>query len=271
MQPIVIKCGGSVFEDLPSSFYKEIVQLQNGGEWQPIVVHGGGPLISKLLKVQHIPVQFVDGLRVTTEEVLDVVEMVLSGSMNKTIVRKLMQAGGQAIGLSGVDGQLILAEQVDNDRLGYVGQVKHINKDLLDSFIGEQAIPVISPIGIDESGQRYNINADIAAAAVARALGAHLCMISDIPGIYKIEDGQRHVYKSISKKQVEELIEQGTISGGMIPKVQAALDALKNGVPSTVILNGLEEGQLLDYCSGRSPGTKIVSDENFVEEGVRHV
>jgi acetylglutamate kinase len=260
MKYIVIKCGGSVFEALPASFYSNIVSLHQGGEWQPIIVHGGGPLISSLLKKLNIQTQFVNGLRVTTDEMLDVVEMVLSGSVNKKVVRKLMVAGGKAAGVSGIDGQILEAKQID-PKLGFVGEVTSVNKELIHSICKTGLIPVISPLGIDSQGQRYNINGDMAASAVAKALGASLCLISDIPGIYTEQEGKKVILKKVTKLQIGEMIEQKIITDGMIPKVQSALDSLAHNVPEVVILNGLEENSLLHFCQGKEVGTKLLLTE----------
>jgi acetylglutamate kinase len=257
MNYVVIKCGGSVFESLPASFYSNIVNLHQSGKWQPVIVHGGGPLISSLLKKIGIQTHFVNGLRVTTNEMLDIVEMVLSGSVNKQVVRQLLKVGGKAWGISGVDGELLRAKLIDQ-KLGFVGEVVSVNASLITSICKEGYIPVISPLGIDEQGQRYNINGDMAASAIAKALEAKLCLISDIPGIYIERDGQKEVLKQATKVEIEKLIEDEVITGGMIPKVTSALDGLAHGIPEVVILNGLEEDHLLQFCQGQKVGTKIV-------------
>jgi acetylglutamate kinase len=254
---IVIKCGGSVFENLPTSFYSNIVQLHQSGEWQPVIVHGGGPLISSLLKKLGIQTHFVNGLRVTTNEMLDVVEMVLSGSVNKRVVRQLFEVGGKALGLSGVDGEMLKAELID-EKLGFVGKVVSVNDELITSICEQGFIPVVSPLGIDEQGQRYNVNGDMAASAIAKALGAKLCLISDIPGIYIEQNGQKNVLQQATKGEIETLINDQVITGGMIPKVTSALDGLAHGIPEVAILNGLEENSLLQFCQGQEVGTKII-------------
>lgn len=262
MKYVVIKCGGSVMEQLPPSFFENVVHLFQRYEIKPIIVHGGGPLISSLLKKLGIETQFVNGLRVTTEEVLDVVEMVLSGSVNKQIVRRLMEVNGMAYGVSGVDGMLLKSEPVsESDKVGLVGEVVEVNTSLINHLIQQGFIPVISPIGIDEQGQRYNINGDVAASAIAKALGASLCMISDIPGIYKEQNGERLIYKKMTKVEIEQLIEEGMITGGMIPKVKAAIDGLVHEVPEVVILNGMEQDSLITFAEGKEIGTKIVLGE----------
>jgi acetylglutamate kinase len=260
MNYLVIKCGGSAFEKLPETFYEDIVRLQKSGQWKPVIVHGGGPLINNLLNKMGIQSHFVNGLRVTTAEMLDVVEMVLSGSVNKRIVRLLKKASGNGFGLSGVDGSLIEAKQID-PKLGYVGEVTGVKKTILEDLCAEGMIPVISPIAIDAEGTRYNVNGDIAASAVAKALSAKFCLISDIPGILVEQGGEQQVLTQATKAEIEALIKQEVITGGMIPKVQAALDGLAHHVPEAVILNGLEAHSLYDFCQGKKIGTRIVLGE----------
>jgi acetylglutamate kinase len=264
MKYIVIKIGGSVMEQLPASFYQNIVQLHQSKKWIPIIVHGGGPLINSLLKHLNIQTNFINGLRVTDEQVLDVVEMVLSGSANKQIVRQLIEAKGKAIGLSGVDGLILKAQPIKgSEELGYVGEVVAVNSDLILEIIKQGYIPVISPIGMDDHGQRYNINGDIAASAVANALEANLCLISDIPGIYVEEKNQKLILNTITKVEVEAMVDNGQIHGGMIPKVKAALDGLVHQVPEVSIINGLADNSLIHYCNGKEIGTKIVLDKEI--------
>ncbi|MDQ0256960.1 acetylglutamate kinase [Evansella vedderi] len=261
---LVIKCGGSVLENLPKSFYTNLVELHQQGTCKPVIVHGGGPLISSLLTKLNIETTFVDGLRVTSKEVLDVVEMVLSGSVNKKIVENLQKAGGSAYGISGVDGGLIQAEPTDHTmKLGFVGDVIHVKTELIDQILGQNHIPVISPIGMDGSGQKYNINGDIAASAVAKALGAKLCFISDIPGIYVEENGVQTTIHELSKREAEDLIEQEVITGGMIPKVRAAIDGLTHNVQQVVILNGMETNSIHQYLAGNKIGTKMIADKEM--------
>lgn len=250
---LIIKCGGSILNQLPDSFYQNIVQLKNEGEWMPVIVHGGGPHISTLLNELKITSTFKNGLRVTTPEMLDVIEMVLSGSTNKTIVRKLRAAGGKGFGMSGVDGDLIQAKPIDQANLGFVGEVTNVDYKLIETISDQDLIPVISPIGIAADGQHYNINADTAAAAISQHLQGSLCFVSDIPGI--LVDGE--VVRSITEQEVIHLIEAEIITGGMIPKVLGALNALKNAAKETVIINGCQENSLLDFCNGKKAGTTI--------------
>lgn len=258
----MIKCGGSVFEKLPNSFYENIVQLQKSDEWAPVIVHGGGPMISTILEQLKIETKFKDGLRVTTEDVLDVVEMVLSGSMNKKIVANLAKVGGKAVGLSGIDGQLLKAKpSEDNADLGFVGEVEKVNPTLIKLMAEQGYIPVISPLGIDDAGQRYNINGDTAASAVAKELEAKLCFISDIPGILVEEEGEKKVLNKATTKIIDELIESKVIYGGMVPKVKAAVNSLGTKVTEVSILSGIDENSLIDYVNGMDVGTKIMKHE----------
>lgn len=262
MNYLVIKCGGSVLENLPRSFYEDLVKMHGAGEWTPIIVHGGGPLITSLLKNLDVETTFVNGLRVTSMEILDIVEMVLSGSVNKQVVRNIVEVGGKAIGVSGVDGGLLQAAPTsDAKTLGFVGEVVEVNQHVIEGIISQGFIPVISPIGIDAGGQRYNINGDIAASAIAKALEANLCFISDIPGILIEKNGEKTLLEKASKPIIEELINNKTIYGGMIPKVKAAIDGLVHNIPEVGIINGFEKNSLIDYTNGKKIGTKIVLEE----------
>lgn len=254
---IVIKLGGSVMDALPPSFYDNIKTLQDSADWTPVIVHGGGPLITKLSTALELKTTFIDGLRVTDEAVLDVVEMALSGSANKKIVQHLIKAQAKAVGISGVDGLLLQACPMADNRLGLVGKIEQVNHTLIQNLIKDGYIPVISPVGIDKTGQRYNINGDTAAAAIASSLSAHLCFISDISGIYIQKDGQKQVLDTLTKADVEQMIATGDISGGMIPKVKAALDGLSHHVAKVAIVNGVDKDSLLSYCKGESIGTTI--------------
>jgi len=264
MKYIVIKCGGSVLDNLPRSFYEDVVKMHQAGEWTPIIVHGGGPLITSLLKNLNVETTFVNGLRVTNHEVLDVVEMVLSGSVNKQVVRNIVEVGGDALGVSGVDGSLLKARPTsDSQNLGFVGDVFEVNHNVIDVIVKQGYIPVISPIGIDASGQRYNINGDIAASAIAKALGANLCFISDIPGILIEKNGMKTKLDRASKSIIEKLIDNKTIYGGMLPKVKAAIDGLVHNIPEVGIINGFDKNSLIDYLEGKKVGTKIVLEEGI--------
>ncbi|MCO7127341.1 acetylglutamate kinase [Sporolactobacillus shoreicorticis] len=262
---LVIKCGGSVFDKLTPAFFNSIQAIQAEGQWQPVIVHGGGPAISQMLKKLAIPTVFHQGLRVTTQEVLDVAEMVLSGTMNKQIVSKISTAGGRAFGLSGVDGGLFQAKPIAFSTLGYVGEITAVNPAIIAGLCNQGLIPVISPISMDDKGQHYNINADQAAAAIASALNGKLCFISDVPGILVEKNGELTQLKQVSDLEIERLIERKKISGGMIPKAKAAVDSLKQNVQEVVIVNGMMPECLVDYTKGVEVGTKI-----FLEEEALH-
>lgn len=248
-QTFVIKFGGHAMGDpeLTKTFARDIVLLKSIGI-NPVIVHGGGPQIGQMLDRLKIQSSFVDGLRVTDESTVEIVEMVLSGSINKQIVTEINRAGGVAIGISGKDGGLLKARKLrrtvkDPDShierildLGYVGEPTEVNPQIFDDFLHSEVIPVIAPIGVGEQGETYNINADTAAGAIAAALSASkLLMLTDVAGILNKE---RELISAISKDEVLALIQDGTITGGMIPKVETCLDALEKGVDAAHILDG---------------------------------
>ena len=255
----VMKCGGSTLAALPNSFYEQLHQLQEDGI-VPVIVHGGGPAISGMLDKLGIESEFIGGLRKTDEAVLDVVEMVLAGQINKQIVRRLTQVGAKAIGLSGTDGGLIQAEPVPNAaQVGFVGDVTHVNASLLAGLVDMNHMPVIAPVGLDRAGQRYNINADTAAGAVAAHLGAEqLIVVTDVPGIMRSGPEGKVVLPVVTTEEVEAMIESGDIYGGMIPKVQAAMKCLEGGVHEVVIADGSEPDVLRRLMAGEAIGTRIV-------------
>lgn len=256
----VMKCGGSTLTALPDSFFDELRHLQEDGV-KAVIVHGGGPAISDNLARLGIESSFVNGLRVTTEEVLDVVEMTLSGSINKAIVRRIQGSGGRAIGLSGVDGNLITAAPVANsDEVGLVGYVTEVKAEIVAGILALGYIPVIAPLGVDAAGQRYNINADTAAGAVASYMQSpQMIVVTDVPGILTTaEDGSKKVLPSVTVAQIDQMIDSGEIYGGMIPKVRAAVDCIQGSVSEVVIVDGKEPGVLRRVLSGETIGTRIV-------------
>ena len=262
MEMAVIKIGGSVLNKLPKAFYEMIVQLKDSGQCQPIIVHGGGPEINQTLTKLEIEPEFTEGLRVTSEEVLKVVETVLSGTINKQIVKNFYKSGGSALGLSGIDGSILKVNPADpSGKLGFVGEVSEVNTNWIRLIVENDGIPVISPIGIDVAGQHYNINGDTAAGAVAKSLKAKLMLISDIPGVLEESSGKKTVLPQLTNKEVEEKIASGVIYGGMIPKVRSAIKALTGGVNESVILNGFAPDDLKSYIEGKRAGTKIVLEE----------
>ena len=263
-QIIVIKYGGAAMieEALKTSFAQDIVLLQSLG-MQPVVVHGGGPEVSKVIESLGQEVTFVDGLRVTTAENLKVAEMVLSGNLNKEIIAHLQTFGGKAVGLSGKDGNLIQADKKKHASgidLGYVGTIRQINPELLHLLMREQFIPVVSPIGMGSSGETYNINADTVAAAIAVALEARkVIFMTDVDGV--LSDG-KELISYLDTATAENLIANKVISGGMVPKIQAALDCVKANVRSAHIINGTDPHSVIaELFTDQGIGTQIVGAE----------
>jgi len=255
-QCFVIKYGGHAMGDssLAADFARDIVLLKQVGI-DPIIVHGGGPQIGAMLERLKIKSEFIDGLRVTDAETVEIVEMVLSGSINKQIVSAINTAGGRAIGLSGKDGNLMSVRKLRRTQretdsniekildLGFVGDPSHVASDLLESLTKADIIPVIAPIGVGEDGATYNVNADTAAGAVASAVGAaRLLMLTDVPGVL---DKTGELIADIGVEQARALIADGTISGGMIPKVETCIEAVENNVEAAVIMDGRAAHSLL--------------------------
>ncbi|KOP66213.1 acetylglutamate kinase [Bacillus sp. FJAT-18019] len=259
MNTFVMKCGGSTLAALPDSFFEDLKDLQQKGVC-PVIVHGGGPAISGNLEKLGIETEFVNGLRKTTEDVLDVVEMVLAGTINKQIVRRIQSVGGAAIGLSGSDGGLIEAKPVINHaEVGWVGDVTHVKSSILSGVLDMGYMPVVAPIGVDESGQRYNINADTAAGAVASHMGVNrMIVVTDVPGILKGTGSEKRVLPTVTVQEVEDMIGTGEIYGGMIPKVRAAISCIHGKVSEVVIVDGSEPNVLSRVLGGEILGTRIV-------------
>ena len=264
-QTVVIKYGGNAMTDehLKRCFAQNIATLKHVGV-NPVIVHGGGPQIAEMLSRLEIKSEFLDGMRVTDAATMEVVEMVLGGVVNKNIVSLMNQVGGNAIGLTGKDANLILAEPLhlpgrEANALGFVGEVKQINTDAIYRLQEQDLIPVIAPIGTDAKGASYNINADLVASAVASALKAtRLLLLTNTPGIL---DKQEKLLTGITPSQIAALITDGTISGGMLPKVQCSLDAVNAGVGSVQIIDGrVEHAVLLELFTDQGVGTLIRSD-----------
>ncbi len=254
---VVIKCGGSTMEQLPDAFFRTLAALQEAGK-QIVIVHGGGPAINALLEKLEIPARFVDGLRVTCERTMQVVEMVLGGAINKQLVRRIAQAGGKAWGISGVDGGLITARQTEKP-LGLVGEIERVETSLVTTMLAQGYLPVIAPLGVAADGsQVFNINADVAAGAIAVALGADkLLLVTDVPGILRPgNDGEKRPIPLTGPDEIKQMINSGIIYGGMIPKVQSALDALAQGVREVVICQGTAD-DLRTAFEGGQTGTAI--------------
>lgn len=247
---IVFKIGGSIAEDLSEPFFQHLIALQNAG-YKPIIVHGGGPAIKEMLQKLEIKYEFVDGLRKTTEEVMDVAEMVLTGDVNNMLVRKLNRAGIQAIGLSGSDADLLIAEAKNIQRYGFVGEISKVNTAILKQLTAFGCVPVIAPVALGKNSTRYNINADTAAASVAEELAARrLIFVTDVPGVLK----ENQLLTSVTACEVEQLIAAGTIAGGMIPKVKAAVKGLSDELQEVMIMNGKQSAIGAD---GKLTGTVI--------------
>jgi acetylglutamate kinase len=266
---IVVKFGGNAMVDpgLHESFARDVVLMKLVG-MNPVVVHGGGPQIGNLLAKLNIHTEFVNGMRVTDAETMDVVEMVLGGSVNKEIVASINRNGGKAIGVTGKDGQLIRARKLHVTRhspelnaseiidIGHVGEVDQIDTEVLNVILNSNFIPVIAPIGVDAAGGTYNINADLVAGKLAQVMRAEkLMLLTNVSGLLG-RDGS--VLTGLSTAEVDELIADGTISGGMLPKIGCALDAVKSGVASAHIIDGrVPHAVLLETFTNQGIGTLI--------------
>ncbi|ADL13056.1 acetylglutamate kinase [Acetohalobium arabaticum] len=260
---VVIKYGGSamVNDEIKKSVLEDITLLKYVGV-NPVIVHGGGPVINETLDRFGIESQFHQGLRITTKEIMEVVEMVLVGQVNKEIVSLANQFGSKSIGISGKDGNLIEAEDYeleDDVDLGYVGQVTEINPEVLDNLINSGFLPVVSPIGVGSEGESYNINADLVAGQLAAALDADkLILLTNVEGILEEESDKDSLISSLTIEEAEDMIETGQIAGGMIPKVNSCIDALDGGVRRTHILDGrISHSLLLEIFTDRGIGTMI--------------
>jgi len=268
-QTLVIKYGGAAMQelDLKAGFAQDITLLQYLG-LHPVVVHGGGPQIGKVLAQMGIPTRFVAGQRVTDERTMDVVEMVLAGKINKEIVSLINTAGGSAVGLSGKDGRLLTAQKLQFYKpredeppeiidIGLVGEVTAVNAALVRTLIDQHFIPVIAPVGVGEAGETYNINADTVAGAVAKAMGAaKLILLTDVAGVL---DEDKHLVSTLDRDRALVMMDEGTVRGGMIPKINCCLDAVTGGVGKAHILDGrILHAVLLEIFTDMGIGTEIV-------------
>jgi acetylglutamate kinase len=267
---IVVKYGGHAMGDaeLSRAFARDITMIETTGV-RPVVVHGGGPQIGEMLGKLDIKSEFRSGLRVTDKRTVDVVEMVLAGSINKEVVMAINAEGGKAVGLSGKDGNMVIAEKVTRREIdpdsniekvidfGFVGTPTTINRAVIDMLLGAELIPVIAPVAPGADGQTYNVNADTFAGAVAGALNAaRLLFLTDVPGVL---DRNGKLLKQLTVAEVKALIADGTISGGMIPKVETCIEALDRGVEGVVILNGkTPHAVLLELFTDHGAGTLIL-------------
>jgi acetylglutamate kinase len=266
---IVVKFGGNAMVDpeLHDSFARDVVLMKLVG-MNPVVVHGGGPQIGSLLEKLNIKTEFVDGMRVTDAQTMDVVEMVLGGSVNKEIVASINRNGGRAIGVTGKDGQLIRARKMQVTRsspelevpeiidIGHVGEVDQIDTSVLNVILDSDFIPVIAPIGVGDDGSTYNINADLVAGKLAQVMQAEkLMLLTNVEGL--LDEGG-NILTGLSTAEVDRLIADGTISGGMLPKISCALDAVKSGVSSAHIIDGrVPHAVLLETFTDEGMGTLI--------------
>ncbi len=269
---IVVKYGGNamITDALTQTFARDIVLMKLVG-MNPIVVHGGGPQIGELLAKLNIPTRFVDGMRVTDAATMDVVEMVLGGLVNQDIVSLINAVGGRAVGITGKDGQLIQARKLTVQRespemrapeiidIGHVGEVAHVDRAVIDTLIGSGFIPVIAPIGVGDNGQSYNINADLVAGKIAEYLGAEkLMLLTNTTGLL---DKAGRTLTGLSPREIATLIDDGTISGGMLPKVRCAVEAVNAGVHSAHIIDGrIPHAVLLEVFTDSGVGTLIHRD-----------
>ena len=266
---IVIKYGGNAMadSDLVESFCNDIVFLKQSG-LKPVIVHGGGPQIGSMLERLGIKTKFESGMRITDEDTLEVVEMVLAGRINKNIASKINSSGGKAVGISGKDGSMIVAEKLTKQNgsnesniekiidLGYVGFPKKINNTIIETLIKDDFIPIIAPLGIGVDGKTYNINADTAAGAIASSLKSkRLLILTDVEGVI---DSNNNLLEEVNGKKIDEMIESGEVSGGMIPKLNTCLDSVNNGVDASVIVDGrVKHAVLLELFTDHGAGTLV--------------
>jgi len=259
---VVIKYGGNAMinEELKQQVMEDIVLLHLIGV-KVVLVHGGGPEINDLMAKLGKKAEFVDGLRVTDKETIDIVQMVLAGKVNKSLVNLLEMEGGKAMGISGIDGNLIQAD-FKNEKLGYVGKITNVNISPVTDLLEKGYIPVISTIGCDKNGNSFNINGDTAAAYIAGALGAErLIMMTDIAGILKDKDDPSTLIPKITIKEAKKLYAEGVISGGMIPKVDCCIEAISRGVRKVIIMDGrIPHSILMELLTNEGAGTMVLGD-----------
>ncbi|HEX4106468.1 MAG TPA: acetylglutamate kinase [Rhizomicrobium sp.] len=266
---IVVKYGGNAMTGTGTDDFSQDIVLMKQTGIDPVVVHGGGPQIGAMLKKLDIQSRFIDGLRVTDQAAVEVVEMVLTGSINKQIVTSINAAGGRAVGLSGKDGNLVMARKLELEKtgadgkkvvedLGFVGEPQSINPEVLHTMLKSEIIPVIAPIGVGSKGETYNINADTVAGAVAGAVKAErLILLTDVEGVL---DQDKKLIPRLTASEARALIANGTISGGMIPKIKTAIDAVESGVRAAVILDGrIPHVLLLELFTEHGAGTLITA------------
>ena len=258
---IVVKYGGNamISDELRETVINDIVLMKCIG-FKPIVVHGGGPYISSFLDKLGEKSEFINGLRYTDKKTMEVVQMVLAGKVNKDLVSKINSKGGNALGLCGIDGKMLLCEELHEDvDLGFVGKIKKVNSKVINDCLQAGYISVIATVGVDEEGNSYNINGDLAASAIAKELKAEkLVLLTDVPGLLKEPSMDESLISVIRKDEIHTLFEDGTISGGMIPKVNCCLDALESGVKRVHILDGrIRHSIIMELFTDAGIGTLI--------------
>lgn len=263
---VVVKYGGNAMinEELKQQVMEDIVLLSLIGV-KVVLVHGGGPEITDMLGRVGKKSEFVDGLRVTDKETVDIVQMVLAGKINKSLVNLLEAKGGKAMGISGIDGHMIEAEMKD-ERLGYVGKITGVNVEPITDLLEKGYIPVVSTLGCDMAGNTYNINADTAAAQIAGAMKAeNLITMTDIAGILRDKDDPSSLIPLIDLADAKTLFDEGIISGGMIPKVECCIDAIMRGVKKVIIMDGrVPHAILVEMLTDEGAGTMVLADKNLV-------
>jgi len=259
---LVVKYGGNAMinQELKEQVMEDIVLLHLIGV-KVVLVHGGGPEITEVMAKLGKKAEFVDGLRVTDKETIDIVQMVLAGKVNKSLVNFLELKGGKSMGISGMDGKLIEAK-VKDARLGFVGEITNVNIECVEDLLHKGYIPVISTIGCDNEGNAYNINGDTAAARIAGALNAErLIMMTDIAGLLKDKDDPSTLIPEINVSKAKQLLDDGTISGGMIPKIKCCIDAISHGVKNVVIMDGrIPHSILMEILTDEGAGTMVTGD-----------
>ena len=260
---VVVKYGGNAMinEELKKQVMEDIVLLSLVGV-KVVLVHGGGPEISEMMDLVGKKPEFVEGLRVTDKETVDIVQMVLAGKVNKTLVNLLEMKGGKAMGISGIDGRLIEAKMRD-PKLGFVGSITNVNIAPVTDLLEKDYIPVISTVGCDMEGNTYNINGDTAAAYIAGALGAErLIMMTDIAGILRDKDDPSTLIRKVTLDEADKLFDDGIISGGMIPKVNCCIDAIHKGVKKVIIMDGrVPHSILMEILTNEGAGTMVTGEE----------
>lgn len=270
---LVIKYGGSITKDAAATeaFMEDIAFLRNSGA-KLVIVHGGGPDINSMLSRLELKGEFINGLRVTNGAAMEVVEMVLSGKVNKELTSKLLNKGVDAVGISGRDGRLLEAEKMYSEvagakvDIGFVGKVTRVNSKIVSDLLNMGYVPVISPVAGDKEGNSYNVNADYAAAAIGASLVADsLVYLSDVEGLYGDINDSSSLINVITTAEIQEMIGKGTISGGMIPKMKCCTDAVEMGIKSICLIGGHKAHALLELFLGEAVGTTIKGGDNNVE------